>query len=560
MSVESSFALSPNLNEQLHQNASTQIIRKSANFHPSIWGDHFIKSVPSDMKYDGCLEQVEKLKEEVRSMLVGDVNESSKKLTLIDSVQRLGVAYHFEQEIEKALEKIHDAPDGFDDNDLYTMALRFRLLRQQGYNVPCDFNRFKGSDGNFKKDLINDVSGMLCLYEATHLRVHGEDILDEALEFTIIGLKSIVTDLKPFLATQVMHALEQPLYKNMPRLEARHYIYVYREGETKNESLLKLAILDYNLLQSIYQQELRELSIWWKDLEFASKLPFCRDRLVESYFWAVAMYYEPHYALARKFLTKLIKLLSIIDDTYDVYGTLEELLLFTDAIKRWDLHALDGLPEYMKPLYSTTLDVFIEAEEELRKEGQSYRVIYAKEVMKVMVGGYLNEAKWFSEGYIPTIDEYLETGLITGAGRVLTVSSLVGMRDVVTKEAFDWIMNEPQIVTATNLMGRLQNDMVSHKLEQSRGHVCSAVECYMKQYNVSEQEVNEEFNRRVVDAWKHINEAWMKPTAAPLPVLSRLLNYARLVDVSYKYKDAYTLSHEMWKETFTLMFVDPIRV
>ena len=42
------------------------------------------------------------------------------------------------------------------------------------------FNKFKDGKGHFKESLKTDVSGMLSLYEATHLGVHGEDILDEA--------------------------------------------------------------------------------------------------------------------------------------------------------------------------------------------------------------------------------------------------------------------------------------------------------------------------------------------------------------------------------------------
>ena len=47
------------------------------------------------------------------------------------------------------------------------------------------------------------------------------------------------------------------------------------------------------------------------------------------------MYFEPLYAAARKFLTKVICLTSIIDDIYDVYGTPEELLQLTDAIDKY---------------------------------------------------------------------------------------------------------------------------------------------------------------------------------------------------------------------------------
>ncbi|RWR88362.1 trans-ocimene synthase [Cinnamomum micranthum f. kanehirae] len=34
-----------------------------------------------------------------------------------------------------------------------------------------------------------------------------------------------------------------------------------------------------------------------------------------------------------------------------LYGSLDELELFTEAIKRWDIEALETLPEYMKICY-----------------------------------------------------------------------------------------------------------------------------------------------------------------------------------------------------------------
>lgn len=71
-------------------------------------------------------------------------------------------------------------------------------------------------------------------------------------------------------------------------------------------------------------------------MDFASKLPFARDRVIECYFWILGVYFEPQYAFARRTLTKVIAMTSIIDDIYDVYGTLEELELFTDATERFD--------------------------------------------------------------------------------------------------------------------------------------------------------------------------------------------------------------------------------
>lgn len=74
---------------------------------------------------------------------------------------------------------------------------------------------------------------------------------------------------------------------------------------------------------------------WWKDLDFTSKLSFARDRVVEGYFWILGVYFEPKYALARRMLTKVLSISSIVDDIYDSYGTFEELQLFTDAIERF---------------------------------------------------------------------------------------------------------------------------------------------------------------------------------------------------------------------------------
>lgn len=66
----------------------------------------------------------------------------------------------------------------------------------------------------------------------------------------------------------------------------------------------------------------------------AAKLNFARDRLVESFLWSVGLSYEPEYELCREWLTKVMNFVLIIDDIYDVYGSLEELEIFTDAVER----------------------------------------------------------------------------------------------------------------------------------------------------------------------------------------------------------------------------------
>ena len=63
-------------------------------------------------------------------------------------------------------------------------------------------------------------------------------------------------------------------------------------------------------------------------------MSFARDRLVENYFWTVGKNFDPDLGNLRRVLTKVNSLITTIDDVYDVYGTLEELELFTEAIDR----------------------------------------------------------------------------------------------------------------------------------------------------------------------------------------------------------------------------------
>ncbi|KAK4484398.1 hypothetical protein RD792_006977 [Penstemon davidsonii] len=212
---------------------------------------------------------------------------------------------------------------------------------------------------------------------------------------------------KNSLATRVDDALKLPIHKTLTIFGAKKFISQYQEDESHSKVLLKLAKTEFNKNQKMHQQELSEITRWWKELDFRKKLPFARDRVVECYFWVLGIYFEPQYRFARRTLSKVIAMASTIDDIYDVYGTLDELQLFTDAIQRWDVSALDQIPQYMRYCYQALLDVYAEAENELDKTGKSYCVNYAKEEMKKLVRAYYEEAKWLYNNHIPTMDEYV---------------------------------------------------------------------------------------------------------------------------------------------------------
>lgn len=88
------------------------------------------------MQNEEVLQRSQHLKEKVRKLLLAQIENVTEKLNLIDNIKRMGVSYHFENEIEDTLQNMHNNPPPFEGKDLHTISLWFRLLRQQGYHAP----------------------------------------------------------------------------------------------------------------------------------------------------------------------------------------------------------------------------------------------------------------------------------------------------------------------------------------------------------------------------------------------------------------------------------------
>jgi isoprene synthase len=101
---------------------------------------------------------------------------------------------------------------------------------------------------------------MLSLYEASYVAYEGENILEEAMEFTRMHLKDLKGEVSKSMAEQVSHTLEVPLHRGMLRLEARWYIEAYNKREDANSHLVELAKLDFNIVQSVLQSDLQDMS------------------------------------------------------------------------------------------------------------------------------------------------------------------------------------------------------------------------------------------------------------------------------------------------------------
>lgn len=115
--------------------------------------------------------------------------------------------------------------------------------------------------GGFKTSLREDEKGLLSLYEASFHGFKDEAIIDKAKAFLYKYLKEInVEGTTANLCEKVSRALDMPIHWRPNRLEARWFIKMYEEEPDVNPTLLRLAKLDFNYLQSIYKKEFSKMA------------------------------------------------------------------------------------------------------------------------------------------------------------------------------------------------------------------------------------------------------------------------------------------------------------
>lgn len=383
---------------------------------------------------------------------------------------------------------------------------------------------------------------MIELLEGSHLALEGENILDEAKAFSSGILRERVSGLHGQLSKRAVHALELPMHWRVQWFDIKWQIDLYEQQEDKQSNLLELAKLNFNTVQAAHQRDLIDICRWWRDLGLIERVDFTRDRPVESFWYALGLAQEPQFSSLQNSLTKVVILILVIDDVYDIYGSLEELECFTGAIIRWDSEQIQQLPECMKVCFRALCDVTYEIAYDIGKDEDWHRVLpHLTKAWADFCKAQLTEAKWDHLGHTPSLEEYLSNAWTSCSGPLLLSHAYFFVGHVKLEDAADLLERNKDLIYNVSMIIRLCNDLRTSKAEIERGDALSSVVCYMREIHAEEDVARKHIKVLINQAWKSINAHCFGNTETSFlrPFTVVTVNAARAAHMLYQFGDGF---------------------
>ncbi|PWA51819.1 isoprenoid synthase domain-containing protein [Artemisia annua] len=168
-------------------------------------------------------------------------------------------------------------------------------------------------------------------------------------------------------------------------------------------------------------------------------------------------------------ITKVAALVTTIDDIYDEYGSLDELKLFTKAIKR----------DKSTTIYEMGYNALI-------SQGENIMPIL-QNVWGDLCEVFLVEKKWTHNKYMPTLEEYLENAWISVSGVVFLTHGYLFTNQEIKKDERVSLAECHHLLKWSSMTFRLCNDLATSLDETERGKTVNAITCYMHDTGLCEE-------------------------------------------------------------------------
>ncbi|CAK9142629.1 unnamed protein product [Ilex paraguariensis] len=338
---------------------------------------------------------------------------------------------------------------------------------------------------------------MLKLFEASHLALDGEKIMDKAIMFSTKNHKTIISNSDVSTTKQLSTVLELLLHWRLEWYNVTRHIHEYGKVGNINFSLLKLAKLHFNMV----------VEESWDSRKFKLFTGLNNQKLLIC----CASQFEPQYKHVRIWLAKVYKFIITIDDVYDVYGSPQELELFTKAA-----------------LYDTTNEITFEIQ---KVKGGKSVLPHLRKVWKDFCTALLVEAKWYNQGYTPSLQEYLNNGWISSGDSALSVHVLFGVAHEITEDVLDFLKNGEDLVYHISMIIRLTNDQGT-----SVEHIRSII----------------------TKTWKNINDQSIPKSPSLVPFAKYITNIARVSHFIYHNGDGYGVQDCETRDQIVSLLIEPL--
>ncbi|KAL9392551.1 hypothetical protein Peur_016471 [Populus x canadensis] len=425
------------------------------------------------------------------------MDEELLKLCMVNQLQRLGLAEHFNQEIEGLLEQELHEPrvmakmDKFDGNT--AIQRLFGILSTEDAWISC----ISMYDGMFCWFLLEEEvqdqiessheyfsSAILNVYRATDLMFPGDHELEEARSFsrkllektTSMGNEDQHTVPFPSFHSVIKHELRFPWMARLDHLEHRMWM------EEKNSSGLWMGKTSFHR---------------WSKSWGLSDMGFGREKTAYCYFAVAASTSLPQDSEIRMMVAKSAIVITVSDDFYDMKGSLDDLEKITDAIQRWDATGLSG---HSKTIFDALDSLLNELARKYFRQHGTDITNSLRDIWRETFASWFTEAKWSKSGFIPAAEEYLETGMTSIASHTLVLPASCFLSPSIP----DYKLNPAQYESITKLLmviPRLLNDIQSYKKEQKEGKT-NFVLLHLKENPEADIEDSIAYAREILDKKK----------------------------------------------------------
>ncbi|XP_078166440.1 ent-kaur-16-ene synthase, chloroplastic-like isoform X1 [Carex rostrata] len=493
--------------------------------------------------------------------------EMHSHLCMVDTLQNIGIARFFSYEIKIILDRAYSCWLERDEqiiSDMSTSAMAFRLLRMNGYDISSDLLMKFEEASSFHDSMqgyLRDMRPVIEIYKASQTKLFlNEDVLNKINSWSSILLKEEIST-KPIstkpISQEVKFALEFPFYANLDRLEHKRSIEQFNFGKIRilktshipcsaNEDVLKLAIGDFNNCQSIYRVELKDLNSWVKQCKL-DQLQFARQKLTYCYLSGAATLFSPELSEARISWSKSGILTTVVDDFFDVGGSIEELESLVALFDKRD-------EKCRKEFYSEQVQIIYMAihgyiNELATKAFPLHNRDIKDHLVKIwlsLLRSMMTESRWQRNKSIPTMEEYMANGAVSFALGPIILPALYFVGPKITEEI---IKHEEydHMFRLVSTCGRLLNDVRGFGREGKEGKLNSVSLRILSSGNsLSIEEAEKDVKKSIEDIRTELLELVLKEgTTVPKPCKELFWKMYKILHLFYMNTDGFSSPKEM---------------